>query len=68
LPQFGVFPFPPAPTATTETEVTPAGATHEYVPGVVYDCDPAADGVVTELLAELQGPVPYELVALTLNV
>jgi len=33
---------PPEPTATTLTLVTLAGATHEYVPGVVYDIEFAA--------------------------
>jgi hypothetical protein len=30
----------PGPTVTTETDLTPTGATQEYVPGVVYTADP----------------------------
>lgn len=39
-----------------------------YVPGVVYDCELIVAGVVIEFEAELHGPVPIALVALTLNV
>jgi hypothetical protein len=35
-------PLAPAPTATTEILVIPPGATHEYVPDVVYDIEPGA--------------------------
>jgi hypothetical protein len=38
--QAGIDPAPPPPTATTLTDVTPVGATHEYVPAVVYACWP----------------------------
>jgi hypothetical protein len=34
-------PPPPPPIATTQTEVTPAGAVQLYVPGVVYSCWPS---------------------------
>ena len=59
---------PPPPTATTETDVTPAGATQVYEPTVVYDCDPGGAGVVIELLVALADPVPTEFVAVTVNV
>lgn len=61
-------PPPPPPTATTATDVTHAGATHEYVPAVVYDCELAAADVVIELLAALAGPVPPGVAPVTLNV
>jgi hypothetical protein len=33
-------PDAPPPIQTTHTDVTPAGAVHVYVPGVVYETDP----------------------------
>jgi len=46
-------PLPPAPITNTETLVTPAGATHVYVPFDVYSCCPMAAVVVMLLLAAL---------------
>jgi hypothetical protein len=48
--------------------VTPAGATNEYVPGDVKDCEPTRAAVVMLLLAALAALVPAELVAVTVNV
>jgi hypothetical protein len=61
-------PLPPAPTTTAETEVTPDGATQEYVPAVVYACCPVTAVGVIELDAALAGPVPPGVVPLTVNV
>jgi hypothetical protein len=36
--QYPFNPLAPPPTARMETEVTPAGATHENVPALVYAC------------------------------
>jgi hypothetical protein len=33
-------PDAPPPIHTTQTDVTPAGAVHVYVPGVVYETEP----------------------------
>jgi hypothetical protein len=44
---------PPPPTARAETFVTPAGATHVYVPGEVYVAAPTTAQVVILLLEEL---------------
>ena len=67
-PIYGLlFPHAPPPTATAETDVIPAGAIHEYVPGVVYSCCPQF-GVVIELLDALDALVPTALVAVTENV
>jgi hypothetical protein len=41
--------------ATTATEVTPVGATQEYVPGVVYVAQVTTAAVI-ELLAALNAP------------
>jgi hypothetical protein len=61
-------PPPPPPTATTETLVTPAGATQENVPEDVNACCPVTAVVVIELLAALAALVPAEFVAVTVNV
>jgi hypothetical protein len=42
LPEEVPLPPPPPPTQTTETLVTPAGAVHEYVPGVVNTVSPVS--------------------------
>jgi hypothetical protein len=60
--------FLPPPTATTDTDVTPVGATHVYVPDVVKASCPAAADVVMLLLAALAALTPIALVAVTVNV
>jgi hypothetical protein len=62
----GAVPAPPPETTTSETDVTPAGATHENVPGVVYTAQVWIG--VTLLDAALAAPVPTVLVAVTVNV
>jgi hypothetical protein len=59
-------PLPPAPTTTTDIEVTPVGATQEKLPEVVKDSLVGAG--VTLLDGALAGPSPTALVALTVNV
>ena len=58
----------PGVSSMAEILVTPAGATHVYVPGVVYCCCPVIGRGVTLLDAALAALVPTELVAVTVNV
>jgi hypothetical protein len=63
-----IFPPPPTPIASTDTDVTPVGATHEYVPGVKNVVSTPSEVGVMLFEAALAGPVPIALVAVTVNV
>ena len=49
-------PNAPPPTATTATEVTPVGATQDYVPGEVNAAQVTGTAGVAPLLAALNAP------------